>query len=79
MRAFAGSKPLPADPLSITSDGLEDFPLAEYTEKRGVDHVQFENVSRNVEDGMKQTACFAICIWICDPAILTWQQMTTQY
>jgi hypothetical protein len=77
---------LPADPPTILQplrtvwimispgDGLEDFPLAEYAAKRRwVDYSkQFENLSRDV----KQSAFFTICMWIYDPAVLTWQRMT---
>ena len=38
----------------ITSSSLEDFPLAEYAAEHWADHARFEDVSRNVEDGMKQ-------------------------
>jgi ankyrin repeat protein len=64
-----------------TSDSLEDFPLAEYAAEHWVDHAQFEDVSRNVEDGMKQLfdpskPHLAICVWIYDPADPTWDRMT---
>jgi ankyrin repeat protein len=57
----------------ITRDSLEDFPLAEYAAEHWVDHARFEDVSRNVEDGMKQLfdpskPHLAICFWIYDPA-----------
>jgi ankyrin repeat protein len=59
----------------ITKDSLEDFPLAEYAAQHWVDHAQFEDVSRNVEDGMKQLfdprkPHLAVCVWICDPTAL---------
>jgi hypothetical protein len=62
----------------VTSDSLKDFPLAEYAAKNWVDHAQFEDVSRNVEDGMKQLfdprkPHLAICVWIHDSAIPTWK------
>src|SRR6266567_5015767 len=38
----------------VTRDSLEDFPLAEYSAEHWADHARFEDVSRNVEDGMKQ-------------------------
>jgi hypothetical protein len=65
----------------VTSDSLRDFPLAEYAAKHWVDHARFEDVSRNVEDGMKQLfdpnkPHLAICVWIYDPAVSIWQQTT---
>ena len=59
----------------VTSDGLKDFPLVEYAAEHWVDHARFEDVSRYVEDGMKQLfdpsrPHLAICVWICDPAAL---------
>jgi hypothetical protein len=56
----------------ITRDSLEDYPLAEYAAKHWVDHVQFEEVSQNVEDGMKQLfdpskPHLTVCIWIHNP------------
>jgi ankyrin repeat protein len=65
----------------VTSDSLKDFPLAEYAAEHWVDHARFENVSRNVEDGMKQLfdpskPHLAICVWIYDPAVPTQDRMT---
>jgi ankyrin repeat protein len=56
----------------ITRDNLEDYPLAEYAAKHWVYHAQFEEVSQNVEDGMKQLfdpskPHLTVCIWIYDP------------
>ena len=54
---------------NVTRDSLGDFPLAKYAAKHWVDHVQFDGVSRNVEDGMKQLfdtskPHFATWLWI---------------
>jgi hypothetical protein len=62
----------------VTSDSLKDFPLAEYAAEHWVDHSRFEDVSRNVEDGMRQLfdpskPHLAICVWIYDPAIPAWK------
>jgi ankyrin repeat protein len=38
---------------NITRDGLEDFPLVKYAAENWVGHARFENVSSNVQDGMK--------------------------
>jgi hypothetical protein len=56
---------------SITRADLERFPLAEYAAEHWVDHTRFQDVSRKVEDGMKQLfdprkAHFAVWVWICD-------------
>ena len=57
----------------VTRDSLKDFPLAEYAAEHWVDHARFKNVSRNVEDGMKQLfdpskPHLAIWVWIRNPA-----------
>src|SRR6267154_250245 len=56
----------------VTSDSLEDFPLAESAAEHWVANAKFEHVSQNVEDGMKQLfdprkPHLAICVWIRDP------------
>jgi hypothetical protein len=38
----------------VTYDSLESFPLALYAVGHWIDHARFEDVSQNVEDGMKQ-------------------------
>jgi ankyrin repeat protein len=58
----------------VTIDSLEKWPLAEYAAENWADHARLEDVSRNVEDGMKQLldpskSHLAICIWIHDPGI----------
>jgi ankyrin repeat protein len=63
----------------VTCDSLKDFSLAEYAAEHWVDHARFEDVSRNVEDGMKELfhpskPHLAICVWICDPAVPTWNR-----
>ena len=65
----------------ITRDQLKDFPLAEYAAKHWVDHARFEDISLHVEDGLKQLfdpskPHLAICIWIYDPAVPEWEQLT---
>ena len=59
------------DRLFIT-DSLGKWPLAEYAAEYWVDHVRFEGVLQNVEDGLKQlfdprNPHLAICISIHDP------------
>ena len=56
----------------ITHDSLEDYRLAEYAAMYWVDHARFEEVSQNVEDGMKQLfepskPHLTVCIWIHNP------------
>ena len=58
----------------VTRDSLKDFPLAEYAAEHWLYHTRFEDVSRNVEDGMERLfdpskPHLAICVWICDPAV----------
>ena len=65
----------------VTIDTLENFPFAKYSARHWVDHARFEDVSQNVEDGMKELfdpnkPHLAICVWICDPSILTWRRRT---
>ena len=54
----------------VTSDSLAKWPLAGYAARHWIYHVRFEDVSRNVVDGMKQLfdprnpylgICFRIC------------------
>jgi ankyrin repeat protein len=64
------------DKDTITSDSLERFPLAEYAAEHWADHARFEDVSRIVEDGMKQMfdsnkPHLAVCVWIHDPEFPT--------
>jgi len=58
----------------VTRDSLEDFPLAKYAAKHWLDHARLEDVSRNIEDGMKQLfdpskPHLAVCGWIYDQAV----------
>ena len=59
----------------ITFDSLEDYRLAKYAAEYWVDHARFEEVSQNVEDGMKQLfepskPHLTVCIWIHNPGRL---------
>src|SRR5713226_7266094 len=63
----------------ITRDTLKDFPLAEYAGEHWVDHARLEDVSRYVEDGIRQLfdpskPHLAVCVWICDPAVSIWER-----
>ena len=56
----------------VTKDSLEDFPLAEYAAEHWVGHARMENVSSNVEDGMKRLfdpsrRHLSVWTWIYDP------------
>ena len=57
---------------SISEDNLKEFPLAEYAAEHWVAHAQFENVSSNVEDGIKRMfdpsrSHISVWTWIYDP------------
>ena len=45
---------LDLDLVDVTSDRLAEWPLANYAAKHWVNHARFKDVSRYVEDGMKQ-------------------------
>jgi hypothetical protein len=54
---------------NTTGDGLKDFPLTDYAGKYWVAHARFEDVSENVEEGLKQLfdpseSHLAIWVWI---------------
>ena len=56
----------------VTRNSLKDFPLAEYAAVHWVDHARFEDVSRNVEDGLKQLfdpskPHLSVSVWIHNP------------
>jgi hypothetical protein len=66
-------------PEDVTNDSLENFPLAGYAAKHWVNHARFEDVSQDVEDGMKQLfdprkSHLAVWVWIHDPdaALPSW-------
>ena len=57
---------------SITKTSLEKYPLAEYSAEHLIGHSQFEEVSTNIQDGMKRLfdpryCHFSIWLWIYDP------------
>src|SRR5258708_7924305 len=63
----------------ITRVSLKDYPLAEYAAECWASHVLLEDVSHNVEDGMKQLfdpskPHLTVCVWICDPAVPRWKR-----
>jgi hypothetical protein len=63
----------------VTRDSLEEWPLAKYAARYWAVHAHFEDVSRNVEDGVKQLfdpskPHLALCIWIHDPEARSWSQ-----
>ena len=54
----------------ITSNSLRTYPLAKYAAKYWVEHVRFDGVSENVEEGMKRLLDtskphLAIWVWLC--------------
>jgi len=57
---------------SITKAGLEKYPLAEYAAEHWVGHSQFEEVSGNIQDGIRRlfdpnNPYISIWLWIYDP------------
>jgi ankyrin repeat protein len=67
----------------VTNDNLERWPLAGYAAVHWADHARLEDVSRNVEGGMKQLfdpskTHLAVCIWIYDPVPPGWAKRNTQ-
>src|SRR6266478_4866925 len=63
----------------VTSESLGESPLAEYAAEYWADHARSEDVSQNVEDGMKQLfdpskPHLSVCVWICDPNALPWMR-----
>jgi len=57
---------------SITKTGVEKYPLAEYAAEHWIGHSQFEQVSGNMQDGMKRlfdpnNRYLSIWIWIYNP------------
>jgi ankyrin repeat protein len=63
---------------NITKDSLENFPLARYAAEHWVSHTRFENVSSNVQDGIKRLfdpnkGHISVLIWAENPDY-TWLQ-----
>ena len=63
----------------VTRDNLKKFPLARYAAEHWVGHAQLEDVSRNMEDGIKQLfdpskPHFANFIWIHDHVPFSWDE-----
>ena len=61
----------------ITNDSLESFPFAEYAAKNWADHIRFDNVLANAQDGMKRLfnptrPHLTTMVWIVDPEIPWW-------
>jgi hypothetical protein len=64
---------------NITADTLQRFPLAKYAAEYWLDHARFEDVSKIVEDGMKQLfdprkSHLAIWVWIHEPDVPLWDR-----
>ena len=62
------------DKDAVTGDSLGKWPLAHYAAEHWVDHARFGDVSRNVEDGMKQLfdpsrPHLAVCVWMHNPEV----------
>ena len=57
---------------NITKGGLEKFPLVEYAAEHWVGHALFEDVSPNIQDGMKRlfdpnNRYLSVWVWLYDP------------
>jgi ankyrin repeat protein len=55
----------------VSLGNLQQFPLAEYAARNWVEHVRFEDVARNMQDGLKRLfdesrPHFAVWVWIYD-------------
>jgi hypothetical protein len=64
---------------SITAVTLQRYPLAEYAAEYWLDHARFEDVSKIVEDPMKQLfdprkSHLAIWVWIHEPEVPLWDR-----
>ena len=64
----------------VTGDSPKDSPFADYAAEHWADHARLEDVSGNVEDGMKRLfdpskPHLAVCIWIHNPDIPPWRQI----
>jgi ankyrin repeat protein len=64
---------------NVTKDSLETFPLAEYAAENWVGHARVENVSSNVQDGMKRLfepskSHLSVWVWIYDPDPIPFEQ-----
>jgi len=69
---------------SITEAGLEKYPLAEYAAKHWIGHSQFEDVSGNIQDGMKRlfdpnNRYLSIWLWIYSPLDLSLRHARPEY
>jgi hypothetical protein len=63
------------DEVVVTRDSLRELRLAEYAAEHWAAHARSEDVSRNVEDGMKQLfhpsrPHLMVCVWIHDPTMI---------
>lgn len=64
---------------TITRDGLQDFPLAEYAAEHWINHCRFEYVQQDVEEKLKclfdpKKRHLAVLVWIHDAAIPSWKR-----
>ena len=63
----------------VTSDSLRKLPFTVYSAEYWVEHALLEDVLRNVKDGLKELfdpskPHLAVCIWIFDPSLPSWQR-----
>jgi ankyrin repeat protein len=62
----------------VTSHSLRKLPFSKYSATYWVYHTRVEDVSQNVKDGLKELfdpskPHLAVCIWICDPFLSSWE------
>ena len=55
----------------VTKESLEEFPLSKYAAEHWIGHTRFDNVSSNVQDGMKRLfdpsqSHFSVWVWLWD-------------
>ena len=68
----------------VTRYSLRNLPFAEYSAEYWVSHARVEDVSQNVKDGLKELfdqskPHLAICIWICDPSLSSWEMRQSEW
>lgn len=63
----------------VTSGGLENYPLTEYAALHWLGHARLEDVSENIQDGVKRlfdpnTRHLDVWLWICDLKTTFWRR-----
>src|SRR6266436_6501640 len=63
----------------VTRDSLPKYPLAKYAAEHWIDHVRFEDVQQDVEEGLRclfnpSKQHLAVWVWIHDPMMPSWRR-----